>query len=322
MLKQLYIVILFILLLPVFCAGQETDPGPGFQKIMIKNPSLAGSEEYCTARLSYLNYYPGNNYNLNSVYFSCDSYFSALHGGAGVYFADDYLGGIINDFRGGLSYAYFLKAGKDLFINAGLSASVYHRGFNFDNAILPDQIDPLGGISIPSSEALASTGRTVFDIGAGFLFMTGKFSGGFSVNHLAEPDLTTDGFSNDRLKRQLLVHLSGNFDLSKTLNLKIQPLIYIETGSGYFNGGAGAAIESKYMAINAIIMGDNGKNLNIQTGFSLYTGKFTVWYNYRLNAVSANKSTPLSLLHETGLAFSLNNVEKRNTIKTINFPKL
>ena len=63
--------------------------------------------------------------------------FPALHGGAGFYLADDYLGGIINDFRGGLSYAYFLQAGKDLFINAGLSASVFHRGFNFEGAVFP-----------------------------------------------------------------------------------------------------------------------------------------------------------------------------------------
>jgi hypothetical protein len=76
------------------------------------------------------------------------------------------------------------------------------------------------------------------------------------------------------------------------------------------------------MAINALVMADNEKNLNIQTGFSLSAGKFMIWYNYRFNAVSGNKFTPLSLLHETGLAFSLNNVEKRNTIKTINFPKL
>jgi type IX secretion system PorP/SprF family membrane protein len=290
--------------------------------MMIKNPSLAGSEGTGTARLSYLNYYPGNNYNLHSVYFSYDSYFSGLHGGAGVYFTDDYLGGIINDFKGGLSYAYFLQAGKDLFINAGLSASIYHRGFNFNNAILPDQIDPLGGVSIPSSEALASTGRTVFDIAAGFLFMTGKFLGGFSVNHLAEPDLSPDGISNDRLKRQLLVHISGDFNLNKTHNLTIQPLTYIEIESGYINGGAGAAIVSKYLAINAVVMGDNGKNLNVQTGFTLSAGKVNIWYNYRFNAVSGNKFTPLSLLHETGLAFTLNNVEKRNAIKTINFPKL
>jgi type IX secretion system PorP/SprF family membrane protein len=322
MLKRLFIIIIPILILPVFCEAQELDPGPGYQMMTIKNPALAGSEGTGTARLSYLNYYPGNNYNFHSVYFSYDSYFSVLHGGTGIYIADDYLGGIINDFKGGFSYSYFLQAGKDLFINAGLSASIYHRGFNFNNAILPDQIDPLGGVSLPSSETLASTGRTAFDIGAGFLFMTGKFLGGFSVNHLAEPDLSPDGSTNDRLKRKLLVHLSGDFNLNKTHNLTIQPLTYFETQSGYVNGGAGAAIVSKYLAINVVVMGDNGKNLNVQTGFNLSAGKVNIWYNYRFNAVSGNKFTPLSLLHETGLAFSLNNVDKRNAIKTINFPKL
>ena len=124
--------------------------------MMMNNPALSGSVRDSELRLSYLNFYPGNNYNLHSVYFSYDSYFSGLHGGAGVLSSDDYLGGIINDIRGGISYAYFLQAGKDLFINAGLSASVYHRGFNFENAVLPDQIDPLGGVTLPSSEILAS----------------------------------------------------------------------------------------------------------------------------------------------------------------------
>ena len=57
------------------------------------------------------------------------------------------------------------------------------------DAVLPDQIDPLEELLYPSSEALASKGRTVFDIGAGFLFISGKFFAGISVNHLAEPDL-------------------------------------------------------------------------------------------------------------------------------------
>ncbi len=69
-------------------------------------------------------------------------------------------------------------------------------------------------------------------------------------------------------------------------------------------------------------MKDNSGNLNIQTGFSLTAGRISVYYNYRFNAISGNKFLPFSLLHETGLAFSLNNVEKRNTIKTINFPKM
>ena len=322
MLRQLNSIIIIILLFPLFGFGQETDPGPAYQMLMIKNPSLAGCEGDGVLRLSYLNFYPGNNYNLHSAYFSYDSYLSGLHGGAAVYFADDYLGGIINDFRGGLSYAYFLQAGKNLYINAGLSGSIYHRGFNFGDAILPDQIDPLGGVSVSSSEVLSSAGKTIFDIGAGFMFMSGQFSGGFSVNHLAEPDLSTTGLSDERLKRKLLVHLSGDFILSKARDLKIQPLTYFEIQSGYLNGGAGAALETKFLAINIVVLGDNGKNMNIQTGFSFKTGRISIYYNYRFNAVSGNEFMPLSLLHQTGLAFSLNNVEKRNTIKTINFPKL
>ena len=76
-------------------------------------------------------------------------------------------------------HIHIFSGGKDLFINAGLSASVFHRGFNFNGAVLPDQIDPLGGVSYPSSETLSNTGTTVFDLGAGFLFIAGKFSEDF-----------------------------------------------------------------------------------------------------------------------------------------------
>jgi type IX secretion system PorP/SprF family membrane protein len=322
MFRQVTIIFLFTFTLTEFCHGQEPDPGPGYQMMMIGNPSLAGTEGDGILRLSYLNYYPGNNYDLHSVYFSYDSYFPQLHGGAGVYLADDYLGGIINDFKGGLSYAYFLQAGKDLFINGGLSASIYHRGFNFSNAILPDQIDPLGGVSIPSSEALASPGKTVVDIAAGFLFISGKFSGGFAIDHLAEPDLSSTGDSNEKLKRKLLVHLTGDFNLNETQSLKIRPLTYLVLQRKYFLGGAGAALEGKSLSFNTMFLTDSGKDLNIQTGFSFRTGRLAIYYNYRFNVISQNKLMPLSLLHQTGLAFSLNNVEKRNTIKTINFPKL
>ena len=322
MLRRLRYILFFIILFPVCCFGQDTDPGPGFQTMMMNNPSLAGSSGDDVLRLSYLNLYPGNNYNLHSVYLSYDSYYPVLHGGAGLYLTDDYLGGIINDFRGGLSYAYFLQAGKDLFINAGLSASIYHRGFNFSNAILPDQIDPLGGVSIPSSEVLASSGRTVFDIGAGFLFISGKFAGGFSVSHLAEPDLSATGLSTERLKRKLLVHVSGDFILNGTQNLRILPLTYFSLQNGFLTGGTGAAIQSKYLSINAVLLGDNGKNINFQAGFAFDAGRIRAYYDYRFNIVSENKLLPLSLLHQTGLVFSLNNVEKRNLIKTINFPKL
>lgn len=322
MLRETFKIFVFIIIIPACSYGQETDPGPGFQMMMMNNPALSGSESDGILRLSYLNFYPGNSYNLHSVYFTYDSYFPGLHGGLGFYLSDDYLGGIINDLRGGLSYAYFLQAGKDLFINGGLSASVYHRGYNFSNAVLPDQIDPLGGVSVPSAEILASSGSTVLDVGAGFLFITGKISGGFSINHLAEPDLSATGAAGERLKRKLLAHLSTELNLTKSQSLKARPLAFLTLQGKYFTSGAGTSIEIKNLAVNSIVMGDSGKNLNIQTGFSFNSGRVSVYYNYRFNVVSGNLFMPFSLLHQTGLALSLNNVEKRKLIKTINFPKL
>jgi type IX secretion system PorP/SprF family membrane protein len=321
-LKRLVEILILILVIPFYSFGQVGDHEAGYQSLMMNNPALSGCEGDGVLRLSYLNLYPGNNYNLHSVYFSYDSYFSTLHGGAGFYLSDDYLGGIVNDVRGGLSYAYFLQAGKDLFINAGLSASIYHRGYDFSNAVLPDQIDPLGGVLYPASEVITASGKTVLDIGAGFLFISGKIFGGFSVNHLAEPDPTGTGNSNERLKRKFLMHLSGDYDINKDLSLKIRPVTFFSIQQRYISSGAGVVFESNYLSINAILLGNNGKNMNMQTGFSLKMGKVTFYYNYLFNIESRNSLLPFSLLHQAGLAISLNDVDKKSIIKAIKFPKL
>jgi type IX secretion system PorP/SprF family membrane protein len=322
MLKKLGIILISILISVPVCFGQGIDAGPAYQMVLMNNPALSGSDGGGVLRLSYINFYPGNNYNFNSVYFSYDSYIPGLHGGAGFYLSEDYLGGIINELRGGLSYSYFLQAGENLFINAGLAASVFHRGFNFDKAVLPDQIDPLGGVSLPSSEILSNTGKTVFDLCTGFLFISGKVSGGFSINHLTEPELSSTTISKEVIKRKYFVHLTRDMNLNKSHNLKIEPLIFLGQQGGYFSGGAGTSVESKHLAINAVVLGDNQNSMNIQTGFSFNTSIVSVYYNYQFNVITGNNMLPLSLLHQVGLAFSLKNVEKRKLTKTINFPKL
>jgi type IX secretion system PorP/SprF family membrane protein len=322
MLNRFFRVLLGVIIITVDCVGQDYDQGTGYQMMMMNNPALAGIEGDGLLRLSYMNFYPGNNYNLHSVYLSYDSYFSTLHGGAGFYLSDEYLGGIINDLKGGVSYAYFLQAGEDLFINAGLSASFYYRGYNFNDAILPDQIDPLGGVTLPSSEMLAKTGQAVFDIGAGFVFIYSRFFGGLSISHLAEPSLSEISYSDERLRRKLLVHLSTEFSISKSKDIKIKPVSYFSAQNSFFTAGAGAVVENNYLSVNTVIFEDSGKNTNIQTGFSFNTGKLRIYYNYHFNIISGNKLLPFSLLHQTGLAISLYPVNKRNIIKTIKFPKM
>lgn len=322
MLKRALIPFLLFLAAKPIAFSQGFASGPEYQSLLMNNPALSGSEGMGVLRFSYINYFPGNSYNLNSACLSYDSYLPALHGGAGFYLSEDYLGGIINDLRGGLSYAYFLQAGKNLYINAGLTASVFHRGYNFAGAVLPDMIDPLSGATLPSSETLDATGKTVFDVGAGFLFTSGKISGGIAVNHLAEPELSSSAASLEKIKRKYSLHLSSDLNLRDNGQLKIDPLVTTVLQGHFFQAGGGAVLQSPHLAINSMLFADNGRNINCQAGFGVTFSIVSVYYNYQFNLKSGNSLLPVSLIHQIGLAFSLNKAEKRNEVKTINFPKL
>jgi type IX secretion system PorP/SprF family membrane protein len=311
-------IIFFILSEALFC--QETNYGPGYQTMIVNNPAFSGSGIDGTMRLSYLNYYPGNNYNFHSVFLSYDSYFQSLHGGAGFYIANDYIGGIVNDLRGGLSYSYFLQAGKELFINAGLSAAFFHRGFNFSDAVFPDQIDQMGIISRPSSELMSNETPAVFDVGTGLMFTYRKLAGGFAITHLTQPDLFGNGSSDEKLKRKYLINLIAEFDLNRESGLKIIPLASFEMQGNYICSGAGAVIQSNSLSFSSVFMFDNNRNIDMQTGFSFRREKIGLFYNYRFNLTSANSLVPFSLVHQTGLTFILHNVEKRIKFSTINAP--
>lgn len=318
----IYTSVLLILLSPVFCNGQETIYGSGFQTITGTNPAFSGSEGNGTVRLSYFNFYPGKNYNLHSVFLSFDSYFEELHGGAGFYLSNDYLGGIVNDIRAGFSYAYFLQAGENLFINAGLSASVFHRGFNFNGAVLPDQIDLIGNISPVSSEPLADRGKTAFDVGAGFLVTSGKFFAGLSVSHLAQPEINPVSSGEDKLKRKLSVHMAVDLKADKKGIFTIRPVLTGELQGDFFSVGAGAAAHSRNIAVSAMAIRSSSGSVDVKTGFMINNGRISLLYNYCLNLHSVNSLLPVSLFHQAGIAVSLFNVEKSNRIRTIILPGL
>ena len=118
------------------------------------------------------------------------------------------------------------------------------------------------------------------------------------------------------------MHICADLDLNNARDLKIQPLLFLGRQGSYLSGGAGTSLEIKHLAVNTMFLGDNGNNVNMQAGFSFRTSMVSVYYNYQFNIKTENSMLPFSLLHQVGLAFSLINVEKRNAIKTINFPKL
>lgn len=301
--------------------GQETGYGPGYSTLIISNPAMPGIETAGKFRLSYLNFYPGRNFRLHSVLASYDSYIPSLHGGAGFYISDDYQGGIINDLHGGFSYGYMFRAGGDLYVSAGLSPSFFHRGFNFSGALLPDQIDPLGNTRLPSGEILHAAGLTVFDLATGVVIFSKHIAAGIAVNHLAQPEISMST-PEEKLYRKLIMHAAGDFELKGTAAMKMRPLIYFEMQQDFISGGPGIAFENPGFSVNMLVLADNNDALDLQTGFSFTSGRLDTFFNYRFNLLSGNNMLPFSLVLQTGLAWSLNIVEKRNNTGAFNFPKL
>jgi len=319
--RERYILLLLVLACLCFRAEcQETSYFPGCQSYITVNPAFAGSGGDGALKISYMNFYLGNHYNFHTGYLSYDSYFDALHGGAGFYITNDYLGGIINDLRGGLSYSYFLQAGREFFINAGLSASFYHRGYNFRDAVFPDQIDAMGNISLPSSEILENGNATAFDAGTGFVFIYRNMTGSFSVSHLTRPGLGISGSGKERFDRKYSLSILGDFFIGKEKGLLLRPMAFFEWQGDFLAAAAGADLSENTLSGHLVFLYNNNKNLNLQTGFSFRKEKLTFFYNYRFNVSSHNTFMPFSLMHQTGIILSLNKVEKRLKFRTINLP--
>lgn len=283
------------------------------------NPGMAGAEGDGKIRLSYLNLYPGKGYNLHTIYASYDTYVPYLHGGAGIWISNEIQGSIVKDLHGAFSYCYFLRAGDELYINAGLSAGFFHRGFNFSSAVLPDMIDPFVGAVRPSGEALLNENYTVFDLGTGFLFIYRNFNGGLAVKHLTQPYLPNQ---NEQLRRRYIFHSSAEFMLEGGNDLVIVPVVYAEFRENYFLASMGTCLGSDNISVNLNLITDANRNLNLQPGLYVGAGRIEFFYNYMFNISKSNINMPVSLQHQTGLAFGLNPVDKRKSLKTISLPKL
>ncbi|TFG43725.1 MAG: type IX secretion system membrane protein PorP/SprF, partial [Bacteroidia bacterium] len=179
---------------------------------------------------------------------------------------------------------------------------------------------PMGNVSLPTSQLISNENRTVFDAGTGFIVVYKNLAGGFAMTHLTQPDLDGGGSSVERLKLKYLIHLIADFDLKKGTGLKILPLVSVELQGKHLCAGAGAVIESNYMSVSSVLLVNNNRKIDVQAGFSIRREKLALFYNYRFNLGSGNSLIPFSVMHQTGLTFSLNNVEKRIKVRTIKVP--
>lgn len=303
-------------------AAQDTESLSFYYNPVQANPALAGSEGPGKLRLTYRDYYPGRGLNLYSIYCSYDSFLETIHGGFGVYVSENLMGDLLNDLRAGAAYSYHLRVSRDLYINAGFMASVIHRGLNAGNIVLPDQIDPILGAVLPSGEVITSLSRTVFDAGLGFLFSYFDYHAGISVNHIFGPDLSGSGLQESRLDRRLSIHGGAAFYPGDS-GVGFTPGFIINVQGDNIITALGTGIFYKDLAVNVLPFVDPRSGLSfVQTGVNLKKGKIELGYNYNFIPVRNDRLQPFTLSNQIYLSVSLYNIEKRDVIKAINYPKM
>ncbi len=317
--------ILLILLLGclyVIASGQNGGMDPSVFSFLTGNPGAAGVQGGGTLYFSYRNVYPGNRYNIYNVRAVFDGFFESIHGGASFFLTNDNIGDIVSDLRSGLSYSYHFRAGDDFYIGAGLSVALFYRGYDFSGAVLPDQIDAVLGAVYPSGEALVNRSVVRPDVASGVVFMFREYYAGLSVSHLTRPTISGTEYGETLLDRQLLVSLGGDIGVGDDMELILKPVVAAGFGKDMFSATIGASLEIPQLSVNSLIMYHNNDYLDLQLGVSVTAGNVALYYNYLFNILSYNNILSPALHHQVGIAIGLYSVDKRKSIKTMNFPKI
>ncbi len=289
---------------------------------LMSNPAYSGARGHGTLKILYRDYFPGNKLSMGSVYVSYDTYLEPVQGGIGFYLSENKLGDILNDMRLGTSYSYHMRAGRDLYINAGFVASLIYRSYNLDNAVFPDQIDPVLGPVLPTGEIIDLKSGILFDVGVGFLMNYRNFNSGISFNHLAKPDLVGRGEEDGRLKRRITIHADAEFETGYK-DLKILPLLFVNFQGQFLYGAAGACLNYNPLTISMLTHIDSRDGLYaIQPGLAFETGRIIISYNYFFDAFKRDTQIPVTHSNLITLSLSLNNVDNSGVMKAINYPKL
>lgn len=176
------------------------------------NPAFSGADVCSRITLTYRNQWPGVSKTYRTYLFSADHYFNDKNIGAGILFANDVAGsGNLKTTVINVPIAYEAKLTKKLYIRFGAQPGMIIRSIDFNKLIFGDQIARGGDVASVETPTLT---KAFFDAGAGVLFYTKKYWGGFSAYHLNTPNQSILIDSEGNLPIKFSFHGGAKFVLN------------------------------------------------------------------------------------------------------------
>lgn len=190
------------------------------------NPAFAGLSNGTTLTAIHRSQWFGYDGTVNSsgapntqmVSYNTNS--SLWNGGMGFHFVNDNLGPSTN-LEVQFSGSYFINLKDNASISIGLKVGFFSSTLDFDEIVVVDPSDNIANLQ-------GKEGQIRPDVGVGIVYRKGNFFGGFSTNHLIQPEFD---FGQDQLSNQLLRHyyLTAGYDYPLTPQLTITPSFLIKS---------------------------------------------------------------------------------------------
>ncbi len=175
------------------------------------NPAFVGSTHAPRAGVAYRNQWMGldNAYRTYAVFY--EQSIERLNSGLGFHIEGDDAGnGILRTLRASALFSYRLQMTEQIAIKIGAEAGLQQAALAWDRLVFPDQLDPIQGPVITTSELRPDRlNKSLLDLSAGLLLVSPRFWLGLGLKHLNTPDQGIFFINNN---------LSAGLPLRYTLN--------------------------------------------------------------------------------------------------------
>ena len=323
--RYLSILTLFTGLLSFQSMAQDPHFSQFYANPLYLNPAFAGVDKCPKVRINYRNQFPSLGiYETYSA--SYDQYLESVRGGVGLLVVrDNAADGVLTTTEVSGLYSYNLEVTREFSILAGFQATFRQRSLDWGSFTFPDQIDPIYGFILPTSEVPpGSNNNNHLDLSTGFIGFSERFYVGIALHHLTEPN---EAFlSDNKLPMKITAHGGaairiGRKRLYNSLeNLLIPNILYQRQGEfeqwNYglsFNKGeitGGVALRQSSINPDAVIF---------LFGFTPDQAKWRLGYSY--DYTISDFTNVGGGAHELSLGYQFDCRVRKRSIKAIKCPK-
>lgn len=284
---------------------------------MYYNPSFAGLSNANTLTAIHRSQWFGYDGTINqggapNTQFVSYSTLSKLwNGGFGVHLMNDNIGPS-NNLELKFSGSYYISISADASISIGVSAGLFSSGLDFDELVLVDPSDNFANLTGKESQIRP-------DMGAGILYRKGNFFGGFSTNHLIQPEFD---FGQDQIANQLIRHyyLTAGYDYALSPEVTITPTLLLKT-VGFDSYSWDLSVVGRYNdQLWAGLSYRQSESASIMVGYSILKDR-SLALAYALDVVLADRDSKEPTSQEIMLIYKFPSRDKginlgRNIIRT------